>query len=305
MQVSDLDGTMVGDGPEADGATQAFCDYWENTAALAGGILVYNTGRSLGQFQELMQAKADGLAMPNALITAVGTKVGHMPRWSHASCSCGAHREGFWLQCALMAVPCTCAEILTYSAPCGVWHHGCIMSAANAAAALWMPAAQGHVWPLHVMRRSSCCEGMPSAMARQQIMTGWRMLHLLSVSTRAGTWGMCARCSPGRLLLLALAAVHAIAGSAASALSLLTLSRNSSNLGHDNQLLSFSSKAAILTSGSLPHPWWTSVLCKADAVRCSMHPGLAECCILQRQLRLDSAIMHAWPAQQAAAWDQV
>lgn len=75
VQVSDLDGTMVGEGPEADAATLAFCRYWENTAALAGGVLVYNTGRSLGQFQELLQTKADCLAVPNALITAVGTKV--------------------------------------------------------------------------------------------------------------------------------------------------------------------------------------------------------------------------------------
>ncbi|KAK9810564.1 hypothetical protein WJX73_000994 [Symbiochloris irregularis] len=75
MVVSDLDGTMVGEGPEADAATRAFCAYWENTAALAGGVLVYNTGRSLGQFQELLQTKADCLAVPNALITAVGTKI--------------------------------------------------------------------------------------------------------------------------------------------------------------------------------------------------------------------------------------
>lgn len=75
LQVSDLDGTMVGTGPEPDAATAAFTQYWENTAALAGGVLVYNTGRSLGQFQELLQSKAGVLAVPNALITAVGTKV--------------------------------------------------------------------------------------------------------------------------------------------------------------------------------------------------------------------------------------
>ena len=70
-----MDGTMVGDGEAADAATAMFCDYWENTAALAGGVLVYNTGRSLGQFQELLESKAPALALPNALITAVGTKV--------------------------------------------------------------------------------------------------------------------------------------------------------------------------------------------------------------------------------------
>lgn len=75
MVVSDLDGTMVGESPAADAATAQFCEYWENTAALAGGVLVYNTGRSLGQFQELLASKAAMLALPNALITAVGTKV--------------------------------------------------------------------------------------------------------------------------------------------------------------------------------------------------------------------------------------
>lgn len=75
MQVSDLDGTMVGESPAADAATAQFYEYWENTAALAGGVLVYNTGRSLGQFQELLASKAAMLALPNALITAVGTKV--------------------------------------------------------------------------------------------------------------------------------------------------------------------------------------------------------------------------------------
>lgn len=75
MQVSDLDGTMVADGSKADEATQAFCDYWEGNAALAGGVLVYNTGRSLGQFVSLIQDKSGALALPDVLITAVGTKV--------------------------------------------------------------------------------------------------------------------------------------------------------------------------------------------------------------------------------------
>ena len=52
-QVSDLDGTMVGEGEEADACTSDFGAYWEDNAALAGGVLVYNTGRSLGQFQGL------------------------------------------------------------------------------------------------------------------------------------------------------------------------------------------------------------------------------------------------------------
>ncbi|KAK9834998.1 hypothetical protein WJX81_003222 [Elliptochloris bilobata] len=75
MLVSDLDGTMVGDGAEADAATQRFCNYWEDTAALAGSVLVYNTGRSLGQFTALWAEKGGALALPDVLITAVGTKI--------------------------------------------------------------------------------------------------------------------------------------------------------------------------------------------------------------------------------------
>ncbi len=40
MLVSDLDGTMVGDGDWADQATQEFRDYWEDNAALNGSVLV-------------------------------------------------------------------------------------------------------------------------------------------------------------------------------------------------------------------------------------------------------------------------
>ena len=75
LQVSDLDGTMVGDDPAADAGTEAFCRYWEDSAALSGGVLVYNTGRSLGQFKSLWQEKRGLLALPDVLITAVGTKV--------------------------------------------------------------------------------------------------------------------------------------------------------------------------------------------------------------------------------------
>ncbi len=74
-QVSDLDGTMVGNGHEADAMTHNFKQYWEDNAALRNSVLVYNTGRSLGQFTSLYQEKAGALALPNVLITAVGTKV--------------------------------------------------------------------------------------------------------------------------------------------------------------------------------------------------------------------------------------
>ena len=65
---------MVGNGEEADAMTQAFTDYWENNAVMRHSILVYNTGRSLGQITSLFQEKAGALALPNVLISAVGTK---------------------------------------------------------------------------------------------------------------------------------------------------------------------------------------------------------------------------------------
>ena len=43
--------------------------------ALAGSLLVYNTGRSLGQFVGLMRSCEGRVAVPDVLITAVGTKV--------------------------------------------------------------------------------------------------------------------------------------------------------------------------------------------------------------------------------------
>ena len=89
MQVSDLDGTMVGNGDEADAMTQAFTDHWENNAVLRHSILVYNTGRSLGQITSLFEEKAGALALPNVLISAVGTKA--CPHFI-VMCSC------FWQQ---------------------------------------------------------------------------------------------------------------------------------------------------------------------------------------------------------------
>ncbi|GLC57318.1 hypothetical protein PLESTB_001211200 [Pleodorina starrii] len=80
MLVSDIDGTMIGDmaSPDAFTSSHRFAEYWENSASLAGSLLVYNTGRSLGQFVDLMK-KCDGkLAIPDVVITAVGTKVWHL-----------------------------------------------------------------------------------------------------------------------------------------------------------------------------------------------------------------------------------
>jgi hydroxymethylpyrimidine pyrophosphatase-like HAD family hydrolase len=72
MIVSDLDGTMVGD----DAATAAFTAAWTEEGAFPpGSALVYSTGRSLESFAALIAEKKDVMAVPDALICAVGTKV--------------------------------------------------------------------------------------------------------------------------------------------------------------------------------------------------------------------------------------
>lgn len=80
MLVSDLDGTLVGEGADADAMTASFCSYWEETAALCGSVLVYNTGRSLGQFKGLLEYKQGKLPVPDVIITAVGTKIFFLDR---------------------------------------------------------------------------------------------------------------------------------------------------------------------------------------------------------------------------------
>jgi hypothetical protein len=69
---------MIGDTAAADAfhSSERFVSYWENSQALSGSLLVYNTGRSLGQFVELMKRCDGKVAVPDAIITAVGTKVG-------------------------------------------------------------------------------------------------------------------------------------------------------------------------------------------------------------------------------------
>jgi len=75
MVCTDLDGTLIGDDADFDAGTAAFTHYWEDTAGLAGGVLVFNTGRSIGKVCSLFVEKAGLLAVPKAVITAVGTKI--------------------------------------------------------------------------------------------------------------------------------------------------------------------------------------------------------------------------------------
>jgi len=77
MVVSDLDGTMFGDvnAHDAFDSSLRFQQYWNDNQALSGSVLVYNTGRSLGQFTGLLKHCGQRVAVPDALITAVGTKV--------------------------------------------------------------------------------------------------------------------------------------------------------------------------------------------------------------------------------------
>jgi len=96
MLVSDIDGTMIGDtnSPDAYTSSARFLDYWENAQALAGSLLVYNTGRSLGQFVELMKRCEGKVAVPDVVITAVGTKVWRLEVGSSRTTTSGVH----WLE---------------------------------------------------------------------------------------------------------------------------------------------------------------------------------------------------------------
>jgi len=77
MLVSDIDGTLVHH--EENEATLAstgrFATYWEDRAALTGSFLVFNTGRSYGQVMGLLDHMNGTLPIPDAIITAVGTKI--------------------------------------------------------------------------------------------------------------------------------------------------------------------------------------------------------------------------------------
>jgi sucrose-6F-phosphate phosphohydrolase len=71
LVITDLDDTLVGD----DEATLNFTEWWRSTGGPAGGRLVYNTGRALQLFLELLETKTHCLPEPDMLISAVGTKI--------------------------------------------------------------------------------------------------------------------------------------------------------------------------------------------------------------------------------------
>ncbi len=82
VQCTDLDGTLIEDQAEAndwvranDELTYHAGQHFGQFIAPAGGVLVYNTGRSIGMVEGLLAKKAHVMPWPAAVITAVGTKV--------------------------------------------------------------------------------------------------------------------------------------------------------------------------------------------------------------------------------------
>jgi sucrose-6F-phosphate phosphohydrolase len=71
LVITDLDDTLIGD----DDATLKFTQWWRSHGVPAGGRLVYNTGRVLDLFLELLEEKAHCIAEPDLLISSVGTKI--------------------------------------------------------------------------------------------------------------------------------------------------------------------------------------------------------------------------------------
>lgn len=69
LLVTDLDDTLVGDGPSLQGLCRRLAD----SASAHGSRIVYTTGRSLTLYREL--AAAERLPSPDALVTSVGTEI--------------------------------------------------------------------------------------------------------------------------------------------------------------------------------------------------------------------------------------
>lgn len=80
MLCSDVDGTFVTDkqlDAWGDSRVADFKRYWEDMASLGGSVLVLNTGRSKGHLMALLKEKEEIIAVPDVIITAVGTKIWH------------------------------------------------------------------------------------------------------------------------------------------------------------------------------------------------------------------------------------
>jgi sucrose-6F-phosphate phosphohydrolase len=94
MLVSDIDGTLVSheENDVTIASTGRFAKYWEDRAALTGSFLVFNTGRSFGQVLGLLEHMKGTLPIPDAIITAVGTKIFLLDREKgHRGTSSGSH----------------------------------------------------------------------------------------------------------------------------------------------------------------------------------------------------------------------
>eukprot|EP00878_Enallax_costatus_P027127 GHUV01029177.1.p1 GENE.GHUV01029177.1~~GHUV01029177.1.p1 ORF type:complete len:269 (+),score=87.22 GHUV01029177.1:281-1087(+) len=82
LQCTDLDGTLIEDQAEQndwlrhkDDMTYQLAQHFAQYLAPAGGLIVYNTGRSIGMVEGLLAKKSGIMPWPAAIITAVGTKV--------------------------------------------------------------------------------------------------------------------------------------------------------------------------------------------------------------------------------------
>lgn len=81
MQCTDLDGTLIEDSGEendfvrtADESTRRCTAYFGQYLAPSGGVIVYNTGRSIGMVEGLL-AKKVGIMPRVSVQCAVGTKM--------------------------------------------------------------------------------------------------------------------------------------------------------------------------------------------------------------------------------------
>ena len=113
MQVSDVDGTMIDEDDFSVQCAKDFRQYWENSATLCSSILVYNTGRSIGQLTGLLEYRQGSMTVPDAIITAVGTKVFLLNRKAVRSKA----DSSSWYEKVFECVPCI--------ARCSV--HSCIL----------------------------------------------------------------------------------------------------------------------------------------------------------------------------------